>query len=134
MHHSRSLMILTFCLLVFSMQANAADIPVPPGVQIKRDIAYGDDPLQKLDVYLPAKIPPHAAVILMVHGGAWMAGDKWSNGVVQNKVAHWVPKGYVFISANYRLVPKATPLEQTDDIAKALAYAQAHANEWGADP
>jgi acetyl esterase/lipase len=43
-----------------------------------------------------------APVILMVHGGAWMIGDKAASGFVSNKVAHWLPKGYIIVSSNYR--------------------------------
>lgn len=96
------------------------------------DVAYGADPKQKMDVYLPAN--KDAPAILMVHGGAWIGGDKSNRGVVENKRAHWVPRGFAFISVNNRLVPNANPLEQARDVAKALAYAQQHAPEWGIDP
>jgi acetyl esterase/lipase len=97
------------------------------------DIAYGEAPAQKMDVYLPAHAE-HAPVIFMVHGGAWRFGDKAAENVVQNKVARWVEQGYVFISVNYRMLPEADPLMQADDVARALAAAQAHAAEWGGDP
>jgi arylformamidase len=98
-----------------------------------RDVAYGDDPAQKMDVYRP--VDAHAAaVILMVHGGAWRVGDKDSSRVVDHKMNHWLHDGFVFISVNYRMLPKADPLVQASDVARALAYAQRHASEWGADP
>jgi len=70
----------------------------------------------------------------MVHGGAWRWGDKGATGVVQNKVTRWVSEGFIFISANYRLLPKADPLEQAQDIASAFAKAQSRAASWGGDP
>jgi acetyl esterase/lipase len=109
-------------------------VVVPPGTRIERDLAYGSDPGQRIDVYIPEKLPPNAPVIFMVHGGAWMLGDKNSGGVVNNKAAHWMPRGYVFVSVGYPLFPKHTVLEQADDIAKALAFAQGKAASWGADP
>jgi acetyl esterase/lipase len=54
--------------------------------------------------------------------------------VVKNKVARWVEQGYVFISVNYRMLPKADVLTQADDVARALAAAQSHAAGWGGDP
>ena len=54
--------------------------------------------------------------------------------MVENKVARWLPKGFIVISANYRLSPKADPLEQANDVAKALAAAQSKAKSWGGDP
>jgi acetyl esterase/lipase len=73
-------------------------------------------------------------VILMVHGGGWAHGDKAMQAVVANKVAHWVPKGFIVVSANYRLVPAADPLQQARDLAAALATVQAKAPGWGGDP
>jgi arylformamidase len=100
---------------------------------VMKDIAYGEALAQKMDVYLPAHAD-YAPVIFMVHGGGWQRGDKAAENVVQNKVARWVEQGYVFISVNYRMLPDADPLMQADDVARALAAAQAHAKEWGGDP
>ncbi|MDQ0008117.1 acetyl esterase/lipase [Luteibacter jiangsuensis] len=96
------------------------------------DIAYGNDPRQRFDVYLPPS-PRGAPVIFMVHGGAWAIGDKTNPGVVGSKAAYWLPKNYVLISVNYRLLPDAKPLDQAKDVARALATAQRLAASWGAD-
>lgn len=100
--------------------------------RVLRDVAYGNDPRQRFDVYLPSS-PRHAPVILMVHGGGWAFGDKASPGVVDGKATYWLAKGYVLISVNYRLLPEAAPLEQARDVARALAAAQRLAPSWGAD-
>lgn len=112
---------------------SSGHVSLPPGVQVVRDVPYGTDILQRMDVYLP-KQAAGAPVILMVHGGAWRLGDKIARAVVENKVARWVPKGFIFISANYRMLPKTAPLEQAQDIATALAVAQGKALSWGGDP
>lgn len=106
---------------------------LPQGVKLISDIAYGQDDKQRMDVYIPvsAKGTP---VIFMVHGGAWRIGDKAARGVVANKVARWVPKGIIFISANYRLLPDADPLTQAGDIILAIKKAQAEVEKWGGDP
>ncbi len=98
------------------------------------DLPYGADPLQTLDVYLPAVAQDDAPVIVMVHGGAWRIGDKSNPQVWQRKVDHWGDRGAVFVAVNYRLMPAADPLIQTMDVARALAYVQDHAPEWGANP
>lgn len=110
----------------------AAPIALPPGVVVRRDIPYGSDPTQRFDVYAPAQARG-APIILMVHGGAWFLGDKGAAGVVANKVARWVPRGFILVSVNYRLLPKADPLEQARDVARALAAAQAKATAWGGE-
>lgn len=101
------------------------------GAKVLRDVAYGSDPLQRLDVYLPAKRQA-APVLVMVHGGAWRFGDKAA--VVQHKAERWLPRGFIFVSINYRLLPQADPLQQATDVAKALATVQRQALGWGGDP
>lgn len=100
------------------------------------NIHYGSSNQQTLDVHgagdgLNMAEKP---ILVMVHGGGWRFGDKDSRAVVQNKVAHWVDRGFVFISINYRLLPESEPLEQAKDVASALVYIQQHAKEWGASP
>lgn len=112
--------------------AEAAQVPLPPGTRVLRDLVYGDDPRQRFDAYLPAGAHD-APVIVFVHGGAWSIGDKDNSGVVPNKAAYWLPKGYAFVSINYRMLPVADPLVQADDVAHAVAAVQRLAPQWGAD-
>lgn len=113
---------------------DAGDAPaLPAGTRALRDLAYGTDARQRLDAYLPAgadKVP----LVVMVHGGGWRHGDKAGGGVVAAKAAHWLPRGIGLVSVNYRLLPDAAPLQQAQDVAAALAFVQAHAAQWGADP
>lgn len=109
---------------------------LPSGVRLLHDQAYGPHARQRMDVYFPqqATTAPAAPVILMVHGGAWRLGDKAMRRVVENKVTHWLPKGFIFVSVNYRLLPDTPPLEQARDVALALATVQARTGRWGGDP
>lgn len=118
-----------FALLLASLLLPAA---ANAETLISRNIAYGPDPAQTFDVYAPpgAKDAP---VLMMVHGGAWRFGDKDARRVVDNKQARWLPRGFVFISVNYRMLPATGPLDQARDIALALATAQDKAEQWGAD-
>jgi acetyl esterase/lipase len=118
--------------IVFLLLSLAAAVPAAAGNRLLRDVAYGPDARQRFDVYAPDDA--HGApVIFMLHGGAWAFGDKGAASVVDNKVARWVPRGFVFVSANYRMLPDAAPLEQARDTARALASAQAQAASWGGD-
>lgn len=117
-------------LVIFAGTVHAAP---PDGIKVLHDVAYGPARLQMMDVYLPPE-PTAAPVILMVHGGAWRFGDKRHPPVVENKVARWVPNGFIFVSVNYPMVPESDPVAQADDIARALAAAQAAARGWGGDP
>lgn len=113
-------------------RAQASSPALPPGSRVLRDVAYGSDAAQRYDVYLPAN-PKNAPVIFMVHGGGWRVGDKTHDKVVDNKLARWLPKGFVFVSANYPMLPAQDALAQADDVARALGHAQKHAADWGGD-
>lgn len=114
-------------------QNAAITLPAPAGMQTQRDIAYGPDPKQRMDAYLPPRAH-EAPILVMVHGGAWAFGDKGSDNVIDNKLAHWIPQGFIVVSVNNRLLPQAAPLEQARDVARALAKVQALAPSWGGDP
>ena len=49
-------------------------VAVPAGGTAIRNIAYGDDPAQRFDLYLPAGAKD-APVVFYVHGGGWANGD-----------------------------------------------------------
>lgn len=98
------------------------------------DVAYGEDDLQTLDIYLPPSGPLNAPVLVMVHGGGWRNGDKANTGVIDTKNDYFLPKGYVTVSVNYRLMPDADPVEQAADVAQALAYIQTRMLTWGTEP
>lgn len=102
------------------------------GVRVLRDLAYGTSERERFDVYLPTQTSPRW-VIVMVHGGAWRAGDKAARPVVKNKVARWVPRGAVLVSLNYPLLPEAGPLQQAQAVARGMAAVQQRANAWGVD-
>jgi acetyl esterase/lipase len=96
------------------------------------NIAFGHDPDQRYDLYRPAN-SDSAPLILMVHGGGWSFGDKDMGRVVTNKVERWLPRGIAFITTNYRMQPKAPPLEQARDVARALADVQQNWQKLGID-
>lgn len=95
--------------------------------------SYGSSPDQTFDVYTPPDAR-RAPVLIMVHGGAWRIGDKASPGVVENKLRYWLPRGYILVSVNYRLLPEATAYEQATDVAEAVRQIADRASAWGGDP
>ncbi|MEO5881339.1 MAG: alpha/beta hydrolase [Caldimonas sp.] len=105
---------------------------LPAGARAERDLAYGPAPAHRLDTYIPADAR-NAPILLMVHGGAWMFGDKANSGVVANKLKHWLPRGYIVVSPNYRMARPPNPLDQAEDVGRALAFVQANAASWGGD-
>jgi acetyl esterase/lipase len=100
----------------------------------RKDLAYGSHPLQKLDVFLPPAHTAPAPIIVMVHGGGWCLGDKALKNVTKSKTAHYVPKGFVFVSVNYPKLPDGRmAAAQAEEVARAVAYVQHHARDWNGD-
>jgi arylformamidase len=87
---------------------------------------------QRMDVYIPADARA-APVLFLVHGGGWRRGDKAHGRLIDNKLAHWLPAGFIVVSINYRMLPQADVLTQRDDVVAALAKAQSLAPSWGGD-
>ncbi len=99
---------------------------------IDHGIAYMDGPMGKLDVYRPAtpqaeKLP----LVIFIHGGAWKSGDRTQYRFVAAPLAR---AGVVVVVPDYRKVPEVHFPEFLADNARAVAFAHAHAAEWGADP
>jgi len=105
---------------------------IQPGARKQTD-AYGTDAAQRLDVYIPPGAR-NAPILIMVHGGAWMIGDKANTGSIENKLKHWLTRGWIVVSVNYRMLPDAMAYEQAQDVAEAVQWAQGYAEDWGGDP
>lgn len=129
---------LAFVLLLalgaaFREPSPAAAQSVSSDAAAMREIAYGPDPAQRFDVYLPAQ-SKGAQTIFYVHGGGWRRGDKAMRGLIEAKQKRWTAAGAIVISTNYRMLPDADPLEQARDLARAVAKAQETVASLGGDP
>jgi acetyl esterase len=112
--------------LVIPLQASLA------GVSVSKDIAYGPDPSQKLDVYPPqAGTAAAAPVVLFVHGGGFRQGD---TGYGEHVAAYFARHGMVGVRMNLRLAPAVTWPAQSLDIGAAVAWLKANAGRHGGDP
>jgi acetyl esterase/lipase len=114
------------CLLIALAVLSAARAQ-----EVKRDIPYDDkDKLQALDVYAP-KDAKNLPVVFWIHGGGWQTGDKKE---VQLKPQAFTDKGFVFVSTNYRLLPKVDMATIVRDVAKSIRWVHDHIAEHGGDP
>lgn len=69
-------------------------------------------------------------VVLCVHGGGWLSGDKWT----MNRHAHELAqKGIAAVSMNYRLAPQSKFPAQVDDVREALIWIVQNADEYSLD-
>ncbi len=90
------------------------------------DLAYGRQPKQRLDLYLPKTPAPLTGfpVAMTVHGGGWRGGDKRAPGSVtavhEHHRALLLNEGYAVAAINYRLAP-ANPYPAACEDARAAA-------------
>jgi acetyl esterase/lipase len=111
----------------------AANLPAAFGAYARHtDIAYGSDPQQRLDVYVPDKAPAAAkTMVVFWYGGRWTSGDKSAYRFVGAALAEL---GYVAVLPNYRHYPEVKMPGFMDDAARAALWATMHAGDYGVDP
>jgi acetyl esterase/lipase len=93
------------------------------------EVGSTGDRALRADLYRPPA--PNGAGVLLVHGGAWIRGDRSQlrgYGILLGRV------GYTCLACEYRLAPGAQWPSQIDDVNVALRYFHAHAEELGVDP
>jgi acetyl esterase/lipase len=88
------------------------------------NVAYGTDPAQKMDVYLPAnRNQANTKVIILIHGGAWATGDKSDFNVYVDTLKKRLP-GYAIFNINYRLATGTANFfpAQENDVKAAVEF------------
>lgn len=93
------------------------------------DIAYGDGPLQTLDVF-PAK-EPGATINVFTHGGFWRFLDKSDHTMV---AAPMLDAGATVVLLNYTLAPAVAVPDQVEMLRTALAWVYRNAERYNGDP
>lgn len=97
-----------------------------------KDIVYGTEPWQKLDVY----VPPHSSgqslpVVVFFYGGSWKDGSKDMYPFVGEAFAK---QGYITVIADYSKYPQVKFPTFVEDGAKAIAWTYRHIAEYQGDP
>jgi acetyl esterase/lipase len=126
--HLRIVYILLASVVFFSCQKNTVD-PVPPVItapigiaaSTTLNVAYGADVAQKMDVYLPAnRSTSTTKVLIVIHGGGWVSGDKTDMDVFVNALKTRLPD-YAIFNINYRLaaLPNINPFPTQENDTKA---------------
>jgi acetyl esterase/lipase len=90
-----------------------------PAPTVRRDIAYGPLPRQRVDLYLPWSAAPDAAVLTFLHGGTWRSGSKDLYGALGLAFAQ---RGLPICIPNYRLFPEIRFPTFVQDAALAQAW------------
>ncbi|MBR1267670.1 alpha/beta hydrolase [Bradyrhizobium sp. AUGA SZCCT0222] len=106
------------------------------GVKIERDIKYGADDRNLLDVFAPESRSSPRAILIYIHGGGFVRGPKRASGSPFNdNVMLWaVRNGYIGINAIYRLAPNAIWPSGAEDLAAAVQWVSDNIGARGGEP
>ena len=102
------------------------------------NVPYGDQPRQKLDVYLPSQpladkalTAGGAPLVVFFYGGSWTNGNRADYRFVGEALA---AQGIAVVVADYRLSPEFRYPVFLQDSALAMRWAFDNAQKYGADP
>jgi acetyl esterase/lipase len=103
-------------------------------VIVDRDVRFapGAGRRHLLDVYRRREPVSGAPVLLQIHGGAWVAGNKRQQG--RPLMLHLAAHGWICVASNYRLSPRATFPDHVVDVKLAIAWIRANIASYGGDP
>lgn len=105
---------------------------VPPtNVEAVENVSYGScDKWHLLDLYRPKETEGKLPVLLNIHGGAWVYGDK---KVYAPYCMYLATQGFAVVNASYRLAPKHTFPAPLEDVGAMVEWVVDHAEEYGLD-
>ena len=105
---------------------------VPPtDVEAIENVSYGScDKWHLLDLYRPKDTEGKLPVLLNIHGGAWVYGDK---KVYAPYCMYLATQGFAVVNASYRLAPKHTFPAPLEDVGAMVEWVVDHAEEYGLD-
>ena len=106
------------------------------GVERHNDIAYGENERHRLDVFVPGKKPTRAPIVVYVHGGGYIAGERSPlPGLIYDNVPTFFARhGVVGVNITYRLAPQHKWPSGAEDVGKAVAWLRDNAARYGGDP
>ena len=92
------------------------ELGIGGNTQMLENFSYGEGKRQVMDIYLPKEENGQCPVILWVHGGAFVGGDKRDVMYFAKALAD---EGYAVVAMNYTLAPEAkypTPILQVGEV------------------
>jgi acetyl esterase/lipase len=95
------------------------------------NLAYGPQPRQRLDVYVPRRDDGPFPVIVYLYGGSWSSGAK---EIYRFLGADLAARGFLAVIPDYRVYPAVRYPGFVEDAAQSLRWAKEHAHRFGADP
>jgi acetyl esterase/lipase len=124
-----------FCTATFFALQNVGSVrPEKHYIQEKLDIRYADaNTRQVLDIFRPQEVKGRP-VVIFVHGGAWITGDKCLLGLNRGFGRFLAQQGIVAVLINYQLSPAVKHPEHVKDVARAFAWTRRNIKNFGGDP
>jgi dienelactone hydrolase len=106
-----------------------------PNVMVTRDVAYGPDPLNKLDIFTSGS-GSGKTVVIYVHGGGFERGEKRrGDSPFYDNIMLWITQqGMVGVNINYRLAPKDVWPAAHEDLAAVVRWLQQNIAQYGGAP
>jgi acetyl esterase/lipase len=110
--------------------------PRDVGATVQRDLRYGPDERHRLDVFLAGKSAAPRPMVVFVHGGGFVQGDKGGEGApFYNNFGAWAARaGFVGVTLTYRLAPAHGWPAGSADVDRAIGFLRTHVGDYGADP
>jgi len=106
------------------------------GVKTEREVKYGPAARHLLDVFTLEAGSPARPVLIFIHGGGFLAGNKRNPGspFYDNVMVWAVNNGFVGVNATYRLAPQSPYPAGAEDLGAVVAWVASKIGERGGDP
>jgi acetyl esterase/lipase len=106
------------------------------GVKVMRDVKYGSDARNVVDIFVPETGAAGRPVLMFVHGGRMIRGNKHPPGSAfyDNIMLFAAHHGMVGVDVEYRLAPAHPWPAGNEDLAAAIRLVADKAADLGADP
>jgi acetyl esterase/lipase len=137
-HYLLTVILLAVLVLLFSTQAHSgigswllnSSLKITHPIKSVKDIAYGDETWQSLNIY-PQKHNQSAPVVIFIYGGGWNKGSKEQYHFVADGL---VRKGYMVVIPDYIKYPEGHFPVFIEDIALATSWVKQNISAFGGNP
>lgn len=127
---------MSFQVFMMRIMSRRNDRKRDKGLQLPEDvvrfenISYGPNKMQVLDLYRPKNQSEKLPVIISVHGGGWVYGDK---KLYRPYCLDLAKRGFVVVNFTYRLSPEYKYPVQLEDTVKVFEWVRENAEFYGMD-
>ncbi|ERN11275.1 isoprenylcysteine alpha-carbonyl methylesterase ICME [Amborella trichopoda] len=99
--------------------------------QVRRSVVYGDQPRNRLDLYLPVNLDEPKPVVAFVTGGAWIIGYKAWGALLGQELAE---RNVIVACIDYRNFPQGTISDMVKDASQGISFVCQNITDFGGDP